>query len=92
MDGADDDEVIPLGDLPEVIDDFPTCGRVEAAGGFVEEEEFRGGDELARDADAALLAAGEAFSDRCADEGVCLCDEAEGFEEGVYSQNSILLG
>lgn len=41
MDGADDDEVVSLGDLAEIVDDFPARGRVEAAGWFVEEEEFR---------------------------------------------------
>lgn len=57
MDGANDDEVVSFGDAAEVVYYFPGGGGVQTRGRFVEEENLWAGDELAGDADTALLSA-----------------------------------
>ena len=78
--------------LLDVGDDLQAQGRVEAAGGFVEEQDLGVGDESAGDAEALLLAAAEALLDGGADDGVCLVLQAEAGDEVVDTPTGLSLG
>ncbi|GJC95649.1 spore wall protein 2 [Colletotrichum higginsianum] len=83
VDGRDNDE------LGVVANDLVAGGRVEAAGGLVEEQDLGARDELAGDADAPLLAARDALADGRADDGVGLVLEAEGGQQAVDAGDAL---
>jgi hypothetical protein len=67
MDTRHHQDLVLLRDIPYKLDDFVASRRVQSTSRFVQEEDSRGGDELAGDAVATLLAAGYAFANWCAD-------------------------
>lgn len=91
MDGTHDDEVVAPGDGAQVPDDLAAGSRVEAARGLIEEKQLRAGDKLASNTDAALLPSRDTLADGCADEGVGLADETEGFQEAVDAHETFTL-
>lgn len=83
MDGAHNDKFVASCYHAQVIDDLPTCRRVETAGGFVKEKNLWTGNELACDPDAAFLPARDTFPDWRANESVRLFSQTEGLKETI---------
>ena len=74
MEGADNNEIVPSGNVAQVVDHLPTGCRVETARRFVEEKKLWAGDELTCDADTTFLAARNALANGGADDGIGLVD------------------
>lgn len=84
--------VIAPRDGPQIIDDLPASGRVQAAGWLIKKQNLGAGDELARNANSSLLTATDSLANGSANQDARLFTETERLEETVNAGNSLLLG
>lgn len=71
--------------------DFVACCRVQSRGWFVKEQDLRAGDQLARDAQTALLATAYAFADRGSNKDVGGRVQSKCRNEGLNAIHSLNL-
>jgi hypothetical protein len=85
-------DIVLHGDFPDVSDDLSTEGRVQATGGFVEEENLGICYQPTRHPQPLLLSTAEALLDGGSDDGVRLSLQTKAGDEVVNAGESFFLG